>query len=334
MPELASIADPQLSPDGHTIAFVTAVIAAGGENGRQQIHRVDAGGGRPTPLTSGADSAWSPRWSPDGRRLAFLAARTNDTPPQIHVLEIESGASRRVTTHPTPPGDLTWAPDSRLIFFTAVDAFRPARRHLSVVDLDGVTTQITFGDFAVLDYALSPSGGTIAMTRAQPVLAGARGERDLWVMDANGGNAHRLTIGADFARRPQVSPDGASVVFLAPRPSGAGAPGGDTLFVVPRRGGQPRALDAGGRFSVREAQWLSDGHVAMVADQGGVVRVWEIDVPSGRMTPRTPDVRAVGHWTVHRPSSSHVFTAQVGSQSEEIYLLPTAQPMRLVSRIP
>lgn len=328
-----SIDDPQLSPDGRTIAFVIATSdrAYGRTTG---IHRLDAASGRETPLTTGAGHAWSPRWSPDGRRLAFLSARGPDGPPQIHVLEIESGALHQVTRHPTPPGDLTWAPDSRLIFFTAADATSSDRRHLSVVDLDGVTTQITFGAYAILDYALSPSGSSIAMTRAPSALVRGRRERDVWVMDANGGNAHRLTTGAEQARLPQVSPDGETVAFLAPRRADARGTAGATVFVVARRGGAPRVLLGDATFAVRAAQWLSDDRIAFVAEHDGVAQLMALDVEGGHIDARTPEVRGLGHWSLHRRTGTQVFTAQVPGVGLEIFLLAPGAPVRQVSRRP
>lgn len=325
----ASIEDPQLSPDGRTLAFVNATSDRA--HGRQsQIHRLDVAGGRATSITPGLARAWSPRWSPDGRRLAFLASREHDGPPQIHVLEIESGAWRQVTRHPTPPGDLIWAPDSRLVFFAAADATSDERRHLAVVDLDGVTTQITFGAYAISEYALSLSGGTIAMTRAPSTQAGASRERDVWVMDANGGNAHRLTTGAAFARLPQVSPDGASVAFLAPRPQGSRGPAERTVFLVPRRGGTPRPLLLDAPVSVRDARWLSDGRLAIVTERDGAVQLAEADVATGRTEVRTPHLPAVGHWTVQPRTGTQVFTVAAPTGGMEIALMPLGGPMRRV----
>lgn len=325
-----AIEDPHLSPDGRTIAFVTTTSG----DRRTEIHRLDASGGRPTPLTSPLARAWSPRWSPDGRRLAFLAGRASGDLPQIHVFEIEGGAWRQVTRHPTPPGDLTWAPDSRLIFFTAADVTAPARRHLAVVDLDGVTTQITFGAYAILDYALSPSGSAVAMMREPAAPAATRPERDVWVMDANGGNARRLTTGADRARAPQVSSDGGVVAYLAPRTADARGSAGDSVFLVARRGGTPRDLLPAAPFSVRAAQWLSDGRLAIVTERDDAVRLAEVDVASGRTELRTPDLFAVGRWTVHQRSGTQVFTARAPSGGLEIFLMPPGQRMSQVSRRP
>src|SRR5690606_33702664 len=135
-------------------------------------------------LTYGERGESSPRWSPDGRRIAFLARRADDTHNQIYVLDADGGEARRVTSHASAPSDLTWSPDSRLIFFTAANAPSAAAKekkrlqddvyafeetnfeheHLWVTDLDGKSTQITFGDFSVTDYTLSDSGATVAMT--------------------------------------------------------------------------------------------------------------------------------------------------------------------------
>ena len=164
--------------------------------------------------------------------------------------------------HPTAPSDLTWAPDSRLVFFTAPVAPSPAaaekkrlqddvfafeetnfeHEHLWVVDLDGKTTRITYGDYSVTDYTLSPSGSRIAMTRAPSPLLEHMRFSEAWVMDANGGNALRLTTNEVAESEPLISPDGTQVLFTADANERFEAYYNDKLFVIPVGGGAARVL--------------------------------------------------------------------------------------------
>src|SRR5918998_1716064 len=66
------VGDPQLSPDGRLIAYQITDPDKAANRSRTQIYLIPIGGGEPVQLTSGDTSASSPRWSPDGKRIAFV----------------------------------------------------------------------------------------------------------------------------------------------------------------------------------------------------------------------------------------------------------------------
>src|SRR5688572_25874053 len=79
MLKLRRVSDPQLSPDGRWVAYQITVPDVAANRSRTQLYLVSADGGEPKQLTTGASTATSPRWSPDGKRLAYV------TGGQIHV---------------------------------------------------------------------------------------------------------------------------------------------------------------------------------------------------------------------------------------------------------
>ena len=87
------VGDAQISPDGSKIAYVHISADEKKDNYRSAIWVADAATGKLRPLTAGSDASWrefSPRWSPDGKRLAFLSNRGGGA-PQIYVLSFEGG---------------------------------------------------------------------------------------------------------------------------------------------------------------------------------------------------------------------------------------------------
>ena len=352
MIQLPAIQDPQLSPDGTRILFVMDAPDWKANRRVGHVYRINADGTGQAQLTYGERGESSPRWSPDGRRIAFLSRRGDDAHPQLYVLDAEGGEARRVMAHPTAPSDLTWAPDSRLVFFTAPVAPTPAaaektrlqddvfafeetnfeHEHLWVVDLDGKTTRITYGDYSVTDYTLSPSGSRISMTRAPSPLLEHMRFSEAWVMDASGGNALRLTTNEVAEREPLVSPDGTQVLFTADANERFEPYYNDKLFVVPVGGGAARVLLPDVPYEVTAAQWTPDGaSIVFVANHGVHTQVMQVQVATRRVTALTSGDHTVGAWRMDPRSGAQVFTVNTTTRPGEVYLLTPGASMRQVT---
>jgi len=115
------IADPQISPDGSSVAFVRVWVNAKADNYETAIWLVPTTGGEPPrQLTSGPRDI-SPQWSPDGKRLAFLRSAEREgrpQPAQIHVLSMAGGEAYPITDMPRGAGSPRWAPDGTSIAFS------------------------------------------------------------------------------------------------------------------------------------------------------------------------------------------------------------------------
>ena len=106
------VADARISPDGAQVAYVQASVNAKHDNYQTSIWIVPVSGGQERPLTSGTRDA-APRWSPDGKRLAFLRTVEKDGKPdaaQIFVLEMAGGEARALTDLPKGAGAAVWSP--------------------------------------------------------------------------------------------------------------------------------------------------------------------------------------------------------------------------------
>lgn len=115
---LAHIEDPRISPDGQWIVYVLLTIDSFENTYKRNIWLVATDGGEPVQLTrSGKDS--QPRWSPDGRTLAFVSAR--DKKPQLYLLRVASpgGEPRQLTKLPNGVTNPAWSPDGTQIAFLA-----------------------------------------------------------------------------------------------------------------------------------------------------------------------------------------------------------------------
>lgn len=117
MPRVAS---PAVSPDGTQVAFTVANSKADGSGLEAAVWIVPTRGGEPRRLTVAKERAGTPRFSPDGRRLAFLSNRSGGS--QVHLLDLAGGEAVQATSLATEVGDFIWAPDGKsLLVLSDVD---------------------------------------------------------------------------------------------------------------------------------------------------------------------------------------------------------------------
>src|SRR5678815_4617458 len=113
---LQAASDPQVRPDGGAIAYVRIANDIMSDRARRSIWLVDPASAVQTPVAADEAANMSPRWSPDGSRLAYVAAGPNGA--QLYVRWIAAGRSARIATLEQTPNDLAWSPDGMTLAFT------------------------------------------------------------------------------------------------------------------------------------------------------------------------------------------------------------------------
>jgi len=273
---------PTLTPDGRLVAVSVGRIDLEADKYRADVWLVPTDGSSPPRrFTSGRRDA-RPRFSPDGRWLAFLRTGDDDK-PQLHVMATDGGEPRQVCRHPLGVEGFAWGPDSTRIAYVArvpepgrygtdedvppekepprrITTFQyridnigftfDRRPHVFVVDAlaDGAEpVQVTRGDYDHGDPAWSPDGASLAFVSARHETRDEDAVSDVFVAPAAGGDAVRVTAGDLAAARPAFAPGGATIWFVASEADLAGRP--VVLWSVPADGsGKPERLTDPERF--------------------------------------------------------------------------------------
>jgi dipeptidyl aminopeptidase/acylaminoacyl peptidase len=245
---VATVGGLHLSPDGTRAVYTVTAWEHPNARGdtalgdrherRSHVWLVPTSGGAPRQLTTGERGESNPRWSPDGRTIAFLAARGtgtgDDAPrPQLWLLPADGGEATVLTTSRSGVSAYAWSPDGRHIAYLATDTVsreqeaRTRRRddatvyegesrlvRLWVID---VTTrearQLTRDAFSVRGTpSWSPDGTRLAFDASPtPLIRDER--RDAYVVDAATGTLTAVTSTTDVRSTPQFAPDGRTLAF-------------------------------------------------------------------------------------------------------------------------
>ncbi len=193
--KLVRLSDPQFSPDGRSVALVESTPVWKTDKRDTEIDVVDVASGTKRALTRDREDVSSPRWSPDGTRLAFLAKDSKTKQSQIYVMPLAGGDAQRITDAKQGIDEFTWSPDGSRIAYITQDP--PVNE--KAIKAHDKAFQVTAGNFLLRKDLAS---------------------WHLWVVDAAGGKPTRLTEGDYSLQTDQEgatplawSRDGKRVVF-------------------------------------------------------------------------------------------------------------------------
>jgi dipeptidyl aminopeptidase/acylaminoacyl peptidase len=237
--------DPQLSPDGAWIAFTVHHCHAAANTTGSSLWLVNSAANSPQParqLTSGLYHDTMPRWSPDGQMLAFLSDRAGTT--QIHLLPLNGGEPRQVSTLAQGITEYSWHPDGKTLLahsywkpedeqeqhsdreiaasvYTALGArwegigYKHGRHlQLWLIDLQGQAQRLTAEPVDLEQSCWSPDGAEVAFCANRRADADLSVSMALWVLTIATGQMRRLTPEEGLAQMPNWSPDGQTIAYL------------------------------------------------------------------------------------------------------------------------
>jgi dipeptidyl aminopeptidase/acylaminoacyl peptidase len=352
------VSDPQVSPDGGWVAYVVTTNEREADEARSAIWMVSWDGSQRLALTAGANGTGKPRWSPDGRYLAFESTPPGFDKPQIMLLDRRGGDARALTGVGGEIGEFAWSPDGKRLAFTmkqsdagpapkpiVIDALHFKQdedgylgagrgRHVYLIDVEGKhSEQLTTDPQYNEDLPTwSPDGRRLAMVRDHEQGSDQDGREDIAVVEPVAGATPR-TLVRPYAPNTQKltwSPDGSLIAYLQGSEPKFNAYMQDHLAVVPAAGGAARPLTDGLDRAVMSYAFAGPASIVIAVEDDGRVYPARIDLAGGAVTREA----AAGSFVVSALSSAAGHTALLQSNDgalAEVYALEAGQLRKLTA---
>ena len=241
---LQYVGSPAVSPNGEWVAYTVSGQDLEKDSRGTRIWMVATTGGEPLPMTAKGSSAWSPRWTPDGKKLSFVAYSEESESSQVHTLDLRGGERVQLTNVSGGVEGYEWSPDGNRLALIIRDQdpdtdagpgpwvidrlkfkadyvgyLNRLRGHLFVFDIEtGGATQITSGDYEDYSPTWSPDGSKIAFVSNRTVEPDISSNSDIWLVDP--GTPYdkqepvRVTTNPGSDRSPIWHPDGERIGYI------------------------------------------------------------------------------------------------------------------------
>lgn len=337
---------PEISPDGRRALYIRRSNDIMADRTRSHVWIVDLDGGAHEPLLADTTGSYrSPRWSPDGERIAYMQSLDGQT--ALYVRYLSSGRDALLGTFAESPGNLAWSPDGRSLAFTmavkgkaeklvsapakpegarwadapvVIDRARYRSNGAGFLDLaydhvflipaeGGTARQLTSGDFdhgGALSFTPDGSEILFSANRNEGWELQSR-EADIFAVSTENGTLRQVTSAPGVETSPQVSPDGSRIAFVAY--SNAREPVVPIDVHVMRRDGTgQRNLTQGLDREAESPRWLGDNEIAFTYQERGENHIGVVGLDGRRRTA----VEGIGGTSIGRPYVSGAYDASPG----------------------
>jgi dipeptidyl aminopeptidase/acylaminoacyl peptidase len=355
---IVRLSDPRFSPDGKTVAVVETRAHVDTDEYLSEIILVDVASHQVRPLTWERHHAASPRWSPAGDAIAFLAPDANKV-LQLYTMPLAGGDAQQLTHAKDAVEQFAWSPDASTIAIAVADpkpelkgedkfrtafkvgnddmtvseAVRPVHLYL-IPALGGEPKRLTSGTWSLPSslppgppsspIAWSKDGKSIILVRQETPSTGDQFLARIQVLDIATGNIRSLTGDTLLEGYPTLSPDGASVAYWRNRD--AHPWNFQDVWLAPFAGGAGRDISVALDKNVYATRWSPQGDWLLVGGNvDTTVGLWRLTT-AGAVTPlNLGNVMPTNLFWLETDIASNgaiAFVGQTKTDPYELYLLP------------
>ena len=365
--DIKQVGSPMISPDGKHVVYTLNYPDMQTNETNTEIWFVSSEGTDARRFTSGKNDR-SPKWSPNGRWIAFISNRekTNleranrnqlQDRPQIYLIAPDGGEAMKLTSSKSGIGSFAWSQDSTRIAYISqipltVERERQIRNRndaklidedftyssLHVIDLKSKTSkEVVRGDFVVSQLAWSPDSTKIAYSTRPTPKADDRSVSDIYVANADGSSVpYRLYENDGPDSNPIWSPDGHTILFNS-RSSSQGAVGFSRLHSIPASGGKASSLIPDFDAPTSNIHFSSDGKtIFFQSGQRTTRQIFSVSAKGGNVEQITDYQAVVTGFSISADGKKFAFTRTDVQNPNELYVasLPSFDPVKVSSHNP
>jgi dipeptidyl aminopeptidase/acylaminoacyl peptidase len=345
MMKLSRIDDPQLSPDGKTIAFTVQTVDIANNIKPSAIYTVSADGGAPQRLTNEGNTNARPRWTPDSKRILFVSDRKGGS--QVWSMNVDGTDPKQITNIPTDADGETVSPDGKLILFTSevYPSCTPANA-VAGVEYDAACNKTALD--AEVSSKMKARVYTSLLYRHWTAYQGKRRQHLLiqpldsseHVRDLTPGNGSAPPFSLGGLESYVFSPDNVQVTYVANTDPNLSSSTNSDLFTVPAAGGPAKRIttnpgaDEGPIYSP-DGKYLAYRTQTRGGYESDQWRLAVLDLQSGQMNTLTDTLdRWVESFTWSHDSQRIFFTVDDHGSTPLLMIAVTGGAIRTVAQGP
>jgi dipeptidyl aminopeptidase/acylaminoacyl peptidase len=360
--KVVAVSDPQIAPDGKSIVYVVSRMNLDQDRNDRELVLLDITTAAQRVLTRDRKDAGSPRWSPTGDRIAFLAAvgPAKEEKPQIFVLSMSGGDALKITDAPSGVEQFAWRPNgTEIAYVTAdetenkkeiekhLDAFEvgdngyletkaPTPSHLWLVAAEGgKPRRLTSGSWSLpkvlppsspsSPISWSPDGKLLTFTKQEDPHSGDFDRRTVQILNVETGDIRKLTGHEKLEGFGLFSPDGSQLAYWFPRDGDRSNE--NEIFVTPASGGDGQDATRSIDRNILRAIWMPDAKSLLVGGHDGTqVSLWL--QPLGGAARKLPLGDASPSWSFWVDAAvgrngEIAFAGSTPNQPSELYYMAT-----------
>lgn len=335
---IKGISDLNLSPDEKKILFTVRECNLKDNEYNTDLWLLEIDKGSFLKITQSPKQDHTPRWSPDGKMIAFISNR--DGKNQIYLMRTGIGEPWKLTDSPTGVESFEWTPDSKYIVYLMKDPkteeeekkikekddayslFKNLKNsHLWKISIDGKENKkLTDGNFHVSRFKISNNGKEIVCSSAPSSRVDDSILSELYIISIDGGEPKRLTDNRTSENSFKFSPDDSYISFISSSDLNLRYPGSLKLFLLSLKDLKVKALTSSFSGEVSSYEWFSNDTIIFTGDVGLTSNLFKLDLEKNIISQISKEEGVIRNFSILKNRNEIVFTLTTPNSPPSIYI--------------